>query len=286
VNLLNIFDKESNQSAKQKTSQAIERELKKYSEQKFKEWSEQLPDLLEADFQAMMKELKLQTEAFDLELERIKDFFFGIHAEAQDTLNLEQNTEAKIWQSYIGVMMLDFSQITGTLLGKGDWKGFFKRAMLQIATGLMVSNILPVIGPLAWLLFLGLEVTIMFIQKEDFKAKILEEIGKNFFNGLEEKMPEIRQSLESEIQEKLTKMTSPLIDKLRSEIDEFRQSKDKVIAQKQQMTFSVEKENTRLDAIETKVNQLFMRACELTYDRQLTLKEFQKLTEGKSLVIS
>ena len=71
-----------------------------------------------------------------------------------------------------------------------------------------------------------------------------------------------------------------------TEIDEFRQSKDKVIAQKQQMTFSAEKEKARLDAIETKVNQLFMRACELTYNRQLTLKEFQKLTEGKSLVIS
>jgi GTPase SAR1 family protein len=286
VNLLNIFDKESNQSAKQKTNQAIERELKKYSEPKFKEWSEQVPDLLESDFQEMIKELKLQTEAFELELERIKDFFFGIHAEAQDTLNLEQNTEAKIWQSYIGLVMLDFSQITGTLLGKGDWTSFFKRAMVQIGTGLIVSSIIPIIGSLAWLVFLALEAIIIFIQREEFKTKVFEEIGKNFFNGLDEKMPEICQSLESEIQEKLTKMTSPLIDKLRSEIDEFRQSKDKVIAQKQQMTFSAEKEKTRLDAIETKVNQLFMRACELTYDRQLTLKEFQKLTEGKSLVIS
>jgi hypothetical protein len=234
----------------------------------------------------MIQELKLQTEAFELELERIKDFFFGIHAEAQDTLNLEQNTEAKIWQSYIGLMMFDFSQITGTLLGKGDWTSFFSRAMFQVATGAAVSFIFPIIGNLAFIVFLALEATIMYIQREEFKAKVLEEIGKNFFNGLDEKMPEICQSLESEIQEKLTKMTSPLIDKLRSEIDEFRQSKDNVLAQKQRMTFSVEKEKARLDAIETKVNQLFMRACELTYNRQLTLKEFQKLTEGKSLVIS
>jgi hypothetical protein len=41
-------------------------------------------------------------------------------------------------------------------------------------------------------------------------------------------MPEIRHSLEEEIQQKLTTMTSPLIDKLRSEIDEFRQSKDRL----------------------------------------------------------
>jgi hypothetical protein len=158
--------------------------------------------------------------------------------------------------------------------------------MVQIATGFLVSNMIPVIGGFAFVVFLALEFVIMHIQREDFKTKILEEIGRNFFNSLDEKMPEIRHSLEEEIQQKLTTMTSPLIDKLRSEIDEFRQSKDKVIAQKQQMTFSAEKEKARLDAIETKVNQLFMRACELTYNRQLTLKEFQKLTEGKSLVIS
>ena len=270
----------------EKLNQAIAYELKNYAEPKFKEWSEQVPNILEPDFQEMLNELKLQTEAFDLELERIKDFFFGIHAEAQDTLNLEQNAESKIWQSYLGLVMFDLSQITGTLLGKGDWTSFFKRAMVQIATGFLVSNMIPVIGGFAFVVFLALEFVIMHIQREDFKTKILEEIGRNFFNSLDEKMPEIRHSLEEEIQQKLTTMTSPLIDKLRSEIDEFRQSKDKVIAQKQQMTFSAEKEKARLDAIETKVNQLFMRACELTYNRQLTLKEFQKLTEGKSLVIS
>ena len=79
-------------------------------------------------------------------------------------------------------------------------------------------------------------------------------------------------------------MTNPLIDKLRSEIDEFRQSKDKVLAQKKQMTFSAEKEKARLDAIETKLNQLFERVCELTYGRRLTRQEIYKLTEGKSLV--
>ncbi|MCA6622878.1 MAG: dynamin family protein [Pseudanabaena sp. M165S2SP1A06QC] len=260
ANLINIFDQESKRLAIQKINQAIEREVKKYSEPKFKEWSEQVPDLLESDFQSMIQELKLQTEAFELELEKIKDFFFGIHAEAQDTLNLEQNTEAKIWQSYIGLMMFDFSQITGTLLGKGDWTSFFKRAMLQVGTGLAVNFIFPVIGSLAFIVFLALEAVIIYIQREDFKAKVLEEIGKNFFNGLDEKMPEICQSLESEIQEKLTKMTSPLIDKLRSEIDEFRQSKDKVIAQKQQMTFSAEKEKARLDAIETKLTHITQKS--------------------------
>jgi GTPase SAR1 family protein len=285
-NLINILNPEKRQSAMEKLNQAIAYELKNYAEPKFKEWSEQVPNILEPDFQEMLNELKLQTEAFDLELERIKDFFFGIHAEAQDTLNLEQNAESKIWQSYLGLVMFDLSQITGTLLGKGDWTSFFKRAMVQIATCFLVSNMIPVIGGFAFVVFLALEFVIMHIQREDFKTKILEEIGRNFFNSLDEKMPEIRHSLEEEIQQKLTTMTSPLIDKLRSEIDEFRQSKDKVIAQKQQMTFSAEKEKARLDAIETKVNQLFMRACELTYNRQLTLKEFQKLTEGKSLVIS
>ena len=74
--------------------------------------------------------------------------------------------------------MFDLSQITGTLLGKGDWTSFFKRAMVQIATGFLVSNMIPVIGGFAFVVFLALEFVIMHIQREDFKTKILEEIGR------------------------------------------------------------------------------------------------------------
>jgi len=233
----------------------------------------------------MVNEAELQTKEFDLELTTIRNCFFEIPITAEDTLNLERNMGMKSWQTYVGLAMGDVSQVTGTLMGKGDLEGFLKRMVSQLAMITIASNVVPIVGPIVTLIgFVIVEGIIIAFQRDNLRLKILEEIGKNFFEQLDGKMPEISLPLDREIQKNLSKMMNPLIQKKQSEIDELRQSRDKVLSQKRDVTFSVDKEQSRLDAIETKVNQLFARVCELTYGRQLTRQEMQKLTEGKTLI--
>ena len=275
----------NNSEAKQKINRILERELKAYSELKFKEWADQLPETLTPEIEKMVAEAELQTREFDLELTRIRDFFFEIPMKTEDTLNLEKNIGAKTWQAYIGFAMGDVSQITGTLMGKGDIDGFIKRILSQLAMFTIASSIIPVVGPIVTLIgFVIVEVFIIAFQRDNLRLKVLEEIGKNFFEQLESKISEISSPLEQEIDKNLTRMMAPLIQKQQSEIDELRQSRDQILSQKRDISFSAEKEKGRLDAIETKVNHLFARVCELTYGKQLTRQETQKLTEGKSLI--
>ena len=275
----------NNSETKKKINQILERELKAYSEIKFKEWSDQLPELLSPEIERMVNEAELQTKEFDLELTTIRNLFFEIPITAEDTLNLERNMGAKSWQTYIGLAMGDVSQVTGTLMGKGDLEGFLKRIVSQLAMITIASNVVPIVGPIVTIIgFIVVEGIIIAFQRDNLRLKILEEIGKNFFEQLDGKMSEISLPLDREIQKNLSKMMNPLIQKKQSEIDELRQSRDKILSQKRDVTFSVDKEQSRLDTIETKINQLFARVCELTYGKQLTRQEMQKLTEGKTLI--
>jgi hypothetical protein len=275
----------NNSETKKKINQILERELKAYSEIKFKEWSDQLPELLSPEIERMVNEAELQTKEFDLELTTIRNLFFEIPITAEDTLNLERNMGAKSWQTYIGLAMGDVSQVTGTLMGKGDLEGFLKRIVSQLAMITIASNVVPIVGPAVAIMgFVIVEGIIIAFQRDNLRLKILEEIGKNFFEQLDGKMSEISLPLDREIQKNLSKMMNPLIQKKQSEIDELRQSRDKILSQKRDVTFSVDKEQSRLDTIETKINQLFARVCELTYGKQLTRQEMQKLTEGKTLI--
>ena len=275
-------------SAKQRIIQIIEDAIKNYLDDKFAKWSNKLPSLLDPDIQEMLEEAKLQTEAFEMELNMIRDFFFGANSEVKTELDskLGKNDPSKIWQAYMGLLMYDFSQITGTFLGDGDWLSFLGRAILQGATMIFVGNVIaPALGGIvAVIAFISFELILVMLQKDGFKAKILETIGNNLFIELDKSSPKICQSLEEEIRNKVTGIIEPLLSSLQNEIDQLRQVRDKILAEKRDMNFSVEKEKDRLDIIETKANQLFARVCELTYGRQLTQKDIEKLTEGKSLV--
>ena len=281
-------EKTGSNSAKQRIIQIIEDAIKKYLDDKFVKWSNKLPSLLEPDIQEMLEEAKLQTEAFEMELNMIRDFFFGVNSEVKTELDskLGKNDPSKIWQAYMGLLMYDFSQITGTFLGDGNWWSFILRAILQGVTIFFVGNVIaPVLGGIvAAIAFAIFELILVILQKDGFKAKILETIGNNLFIELDKLSPKICQSLEKEISNKLTRMIEPLLSSLQNEIDQLRQVRDKILSEKRDMNFSVDKEKSRLNAIETKVNQLFARVCEITYGKQLTRQEMQKLTEGKTLI--
>lgn len=267
------------EEAKSKILEAIERESKKYILVKLDEWCQRIPILIQEDINHLMTEVEVQVGDFELSLDRLRNVF--ARGNSEDIIDVDRKKVQKIIQLILGFG--DISQMTGTIMGKGDWGGFFGRMLQQIMMFVGIFHFLA--GPVAWISLFIVELIHVMVQHESLKERIIEKLGEKIYENLKKELPAKQNEIYQSVEKQFVQFAEDLTKRLQSEIDEARIEQDRIICQKRDRSFSAEKEKNRLDAIGNKIVELFNKVTKEVYGKYLTPEEIEGMGKGKKFLM-
>lgn len=273
---LSVFDSFTKKSIAEQLNKGID----EYFDNKLKIWSERIPLLIESDFNDFSKDIELEIKHFAKEITEIESIFVG--KKSTDLIDLAENKGEKIIQLLIKLLMGDFSQIPGTIMGNGDWSGFIMDSLQQV---FIVNAILAVFGgPIEWIILIVTELVMGIYGHNQAKDKLISDIGQKVFKEIENKVPEIQWKIQEHTEFQFQKLSKNITNLLQEQINEVRNEQNRIIAQKQDENFSIERENERMEKIETAILNEFNKISQLVYGRTHTLEELQWIAQGKNLM--
>jgi hypothetical protein len=254
VSITNILHGIISPNHREEIKELIQGEIQKYLENKFTEWANQIPTVLQEDIENMKKSVEEQITAFQLELEQIKNIFAGVKTTDLE-LELEKGAIKKSLQVFMSVAMLDLSGITGTLMGRGDWMGFIRRIALQVVIGTFVLST----GAAAPIAFLVTEGIFIKFQSDGFKERLRKTIGDKLRQELPKKLSAMEQDIREKVKSQFKQVADHTTEKLHQQIEETRAEQERIIEQKRDTSFSAEQEQERLNIIGKKLIGIFAR---------------------------
>ncbi|NET45456.1 MAG: hypothetical protein F6K15_27785 [Okeania sp. SIO2B3] len=166
----------------------------------------------------MQKKLDNQLSDFQLKVDKIKRLFtFG---KAEEAFIPEQKKAQKIIQAILGGLTLDVSQVTGALMGKGDWLSFLGRRLQEIVLLILVVDVLAISNFLAMaLIALFAEGVFIKLQRDAFQREILKKLGEKIPESMREVVFEKRNEFYQAIEGEFEILASKLTNNLQEQID-------------------------------------------------------------------
>ena len=275
MSLLDVVQSFVSKEAEQRVAAALETQVKKYLRAKLAQWSEAMPAVVLPDVERMMNEVQAQVEDFQLGLDEIGQLFAG--EEVPDPADTDPGRANRL----VGMIMGfgDMSNMGGADLEAGDWTGLFSRLLQQVLVVVVLFGLFG--GPLAWILLAVIESWYILLQRDKFKQRILEKIGDRLHEELLKELPARQNDIYAMIERRFSQFGEHLTGTLQNQIDEKRDEIERIVRQKGDATFSVEREKNRLDEVGRKLLELFDSISLAAYDKTLTPAELDRLTEGK-----
>lgn len=282
VNLVNAVKSIASSKAKQKIFNAIERESKGYIGIKLQQWSETIvPILIQDDIKQMLEEVESQVGEFELKLDKIKTIFAG--GKAEDVVDIDDKKVQRIIQFVLSFG--DASSMTGALIGKGDWLSFLGRIIQQTIALTLVEAIFGISNPFGWVFIAIGESWLIHQQQKDLKRRVIQKMGEEIHASLKKELPKKQNDIYDRIDKQFKEMSTQLTNNLQEQIDETLAEQDKIISQKQDASFSVEQEQSRLDNITNKLVDIFNQVSMVTYGRSFSFEEINQMASKRKAVL-
>ncbi|NET28957.1 dynamin family protein [Okeania sp. SIO1I7] len=277
ANIKDILLSTFREKSKTKIRNHIKEACTPYIESKLKQWETRIPILIEEDIHEMQKKLDNQLSDFQLKVDKIKRLFtFG---KAEEAFIPEQKKAQKIIQAILGGLTLDVSQVTGALMGKGDWLSFLGRRLQEIVLLILVVDVLAISNFLAMaLIALFAEGVFIKLQRDAFQREILKKLGEKIPESMREVVFEKRNEFYQAIEEEFEKLASKLTNNLQEQIDGIHEQQEQIIKLKQEGSNSINIEKSRLYLVGEQLIQLFNEVSMVTYGKHFTPEEIQEMS--------
>lgn len=240
-------------NAKAQIEAIVSEGVRDYLLTKFNDWSTRVPTVVAQDVEAMQEVVGDRVTAFEEKLQEIKiQFAAGEHADVSELF--AHRSGQKKFMAGLAALLMDPSNFAGSLMGKGDWSGFVGRMVMQGVFFMIVGSVMS--GGLLLVAFVLTEAYLIQTKLQEFKRNLLHALGEKLHQSLQQKLPELRQEIDTSVGEPFERFTAELTSALQSHIDEARAEQDRIIAQKKDQNFSVEQEKNRLGLIGAQLTQL------------------------------
>jgi hypothetical protein len=216
-------------------------------------------------------------ESFQLELAAIDRVFSG--GGTAGVVDTDQRRASKTVQLLLTVLSgayLDVNQLTGIVMGRGDWAGFFGRALQQFLAYSIVFSLFT--GPVGWIVFIAVESVFVLRHHQGFKQRLIENLGPRLFESLQSELASRQSTIQQDVAAQFTEFASRLTQALQHQIDLTRAEQERIISQKRDASFVAEQEKARLDAIEAALLRSFGQASLAGYGSELSPEEFRRLS--------
>ena len=260
ISIKNVLASYAQRQAREDMVKAIGEQVQRYLQIKFGEWSDRIPGLIQRDVDQMVAEVEAQVEDFQLELEQIACLFAGTPSSPGAA---RQGTEgARL--VHLALSLGDISSMTDAALGTGDWTRVIGRmvqqAIVVLIVGFIVGNFLIALV-IVQAIHLGM-------HENEIKKRIRESLGERLHENLLEQVAEKQAFIYDSIQQRFRQFAGNLTGVIQNQLDDVRAEQERILRQKQDEHFSVEREKHRLDSIAEKLGDLFGHLSEEAYAKR------------------
>ncbi len=261
------FSKNSRAELEEKLGVAI----KKVFDNLFTGWQKAFTTYLEED-----EELKTLTGELEVEL---KDFSVKVN-ELQRTItnkptepvtDLGENREKKLLQACISILTLDLNQTVGPLM-QSSWKATLIRTLAH-AIGPIVATLIAGLfatGPIAVAVGIAVliaeTIAVLLWDHSVFEAKLANRVGEELRKKIMLAMPDIKYALHNKIDETFKDRLAKVSQRLTAEIDEVKRIYDTSVETRRDGQAQIDKEVSRLEAIDTLLTKQFEEISEVVGD--------------------
>jgi|688.fasta_scaffold11577_13 GTPase SAR1 family protein len=204
----------------------IEKEIQKgieiYINRILLDWAERLPsDLrIQAAVTKVRNSVDQGIKEISVDLESIKALFAGVrNADTEADIN-------RITQAFIGVLMLDPSQVSGSILGNGNWQSFLTRFIIQV----VITVVLGIFAwPIAIVYYVMQEYFHIANQVDGFADKMRKSIGEKMFPKILEELSIKRLDIKKQVSEKFAESGQSVRLQIVSEIQDVQDQQSEIV---------------------------------------------------------
>lgn len=212
----------SSSGNKAKIEREVEKGVETYVQKMLVDWAEQLPSdsRIENAVSKVRTKVNQDIKQISIDLDAVKSVFAGVSARDDgDDVN-------RMTQAFLGVLMLDPSQVTGSVLGSGDWTAFLVRFVLQIVVAGVLSAIWWPAAIIAWILQEAFHIA---WQADGFEDRVRKEIGKQMFPKIMQDLVSKKSDLKQRVSRQFTQSGESIYHKVVSEIQDVEGQQSEII---------------------------------------------------------
>jgi len=249
ISIKNLLASYAQREARERMAAAIGEQVQRYLQIKFGQWADRVPSRIEGHVEKMVAEVEAQIDDFQLELDQIASVFAG--APSSSGWDRQQTAGAGIL--HLALTLGDISGMTDTIMGTGDWASLIARMVQQAVIVMLVSIF---IGNVLIALVL-VEAIHLGLHENELKKRIRGSLGERLHQSLQEQVAEKQAFIYAAVEQRFRQFAENTTKVIQSQIDDARAEQERIVRQKQDEHFSVEREKRRLDAIGDRLLNLF-----------------------------
>ncbi len=255
VSLKNVVSAYADEEARQRMASAISEQVQKYIQAKFQIWAERIPKLVEPDIELMMAQVESELADLQLELDRIAGTFAGLPSPQEGKAGHQSADLLRV-----ALSVSDVASLTDRALGLGDVSGFLGRMVQRsVVSSLGTAFLHSFVGERV----LSVAAMVESLQGESgAKRRIRRLIGERLIPELRDQVKEQRGFIFDAIEERFRDFGSATARTTSERIESVRREQQRVVAERQDVNFSVEKEKLRLQAIKRELEGAYARLRE------------------------
>jgi hypothetical protein len=209
-------------SNKAKIEREVEKGVESYVQRILVDWAERLPEdsRVQHAISKVQGKVNQEIKEISVDLESIKAVFAGVSAR-DDEADVNRMTQA-----FLGVLMLDPSQVTGSVLGGGDWGAFLVRFVLQIVIAGVLSAIWWPAAIIAWILQEAFHIA---WQADGFEDRIRKEIGKQMFPKIMQDLVAKKAEVKTRVSQQFSQSGESVYLKVISEVQDVQDQQAEIV---------------------------------------------------------
>lgn len=207
---------------KAKIEREVEKGVESYIQRILVDWAEKLPEdsRIQYAISKVRGKVNQEIKEISVDLELIKAVFAGVSGR-DDEADVNRMTQA-----FLGVLMLDPSQVTGSVLGGGDWGAFLVRFVLQIVIAGVLSAFWWPAAIIAWILQEAFHIA---WQADGFEDRIRKEIGRQMFPKIMQDLVTKKAELKARVSQQFSQSGESVYFKVISEIQDVQDQQAEIV---------------------------------------------------------
>jgi GTP-binding protein EngB required for normal cell division len=250
VSLRGVMASYTNPSARQAMAVAINTEVQRYIQAKFGQWSARIPKVIKRDVDVLMAEVEAQLGDLRLELDRIAAAFADTPSRP---LRGSEATKDASDVFRLALPLSEISDLTDEALGMKNMSdllgGMVQRSLVVYLVRTFITGSFTVAT-------LVVEAVKVGMGDSDVKSRVRGALGDRLTSALRDQVREMQGFIQHAVEERFEQFAGATIAITGRQIEEVRIQQERLIRERRDQGFSVEREKERLTTIDRLLSEI------------------------------
>ncbi|HZT95313.1 MAG TPA: dynamin family protein [Chloroflexota bacterium] len=247
LSLRNVITAHAQEETRREIAAAITAEVQKYVQVKFEAWSERVPERIGPDIDLLVSQVETQLGDLQDELQQIAATFSGsAHGE-----RTPEGQGAGLFR--LALSSSEIATLTDAALGIGDMGGFIGHVVQSSVVAYVLRS---VIGETLLSAAVMLEAVQAGVHESGAKRRLRQALGERLIDALRDRLEERREFIYAAVGRRFDDFAMATSNAITTQIAEVREDQARILRQKADQSFSIEREKERLAAIREELSSV------------------------------